>query len=512
MGRQRRPLVPSAPPDPAPLDLLLTFAGHRDPFVRDKEGTIERDGPVLDLVAQRPFDEVLVIGTPGAAENADGLVAELRGRHPELEVHREDLPLDDPTDYAAILVRLGGLAQRKLPGWTRHNLYVSVASGTPQIHAAWLLLIASGALPARVLHTRPPRFVTPEKPAVQEVDFTGPAFPDVRTRVRPRPVADPPEPLDAALEAVGLVGDSPALRTAVQRSAQVAPTSVPLLITGETGTGKELVAQLTHRLSGRPRARLVVVNAAALTGDLVDSALFGHEKGAFTGATARTAGAFERADGGTLFLDELGELPLETQAKLLRVLQDGTFSRVGGTETIQSSARVIAATNADIRAAVVDGRFREDLYYRLSTIEVHLPPLRDRREDIPALALHAADAVAREHGITKRLSPVALDRLRRAPWPGNVRDLRRVVTRAVLLAPADVVGPDDLELDPPADPSALPTPHEGFDVRRYVDDVRDRLYERALDIAGGNQSEASRLLGVTSAAVSKYVRGRSNSS
>ena len=494
------------------MDLLLTFAGHRDPYVRGRDGDIERDGPVLDLVGRRPFDEALVIGTPGAAGNTDALVVELRTRHPALDVHREDLPLDDPTDYAAILVRLGGLVQRKLPGWTRHNLYVSVASGTPQIHAAWLLLIASGVLPARVLHTRPPRFVTPEKPAVEEVDFTGPAFPDVRTRVKPRPVPEPSEPLDAALDAVGLVGDSPALRTAVQRVAQVAATSVPILITGETGTGKELVAQLAHRLSGRPRARLVVVNAAALTGDLVDSALFGHEKGAFTGATARAVGAFERADGGTLFLDELGELPPETQAKLLRVLEDGSFSRVGGTDDLHSSARLVAATNADIDTAIAEGRFREDLYYRLSTVEVHLPPLRDRREDIPVLALDAADAVAREHGVAKRLSPHALDRLRRAPWPGNVRDLRRLVTRAVLLAPGDVVGPDDLDLDPPADPSALPDPHEGFDVRAYVDDVRDRLYQRALSLAGGNQSEASRLLGVTSAAVSKYARERSNSS
>lgn len=265
-----------------PLDVLLSFAGHRDPFVTAPDGAVLRDGPVLDLVSHRHFDVVLVIGTPGASSNADRLVAELAARQAGRVVEREDLSLNDPTDYDAILVRLSGLIARRLPGWTDANLYVSVASGTPQMHAAWVLLVAGGRLPARVLHTRPPRFVTADKPAVEEVDFGGPAFPDVRDRLRPRPVPEPTEQLDSALDAVGLVGDSPALRTAVRRVAQVAATSVPLLITGETGTGKELLAQLAHRLSGRPRDRLVVVNAAALSGDLVDSALFGHEKGAFT--------------------------------------------------------------------------------------------------------------------------------------------------------------------------------------------------------------------------------------
>ena len=492
------------------MDVLLTFAGHRDPFVKAQDGTTLREGPVLDLISHRHFDEVLVLGTPGAADNAAALIEEVGSRHPGLTVTREDLALDDPTDYAAILVRLGGLIARRLSGWTDANLYVSVASGTPHMHAAWVLLVASGQLPARILHTRPPRYVTPERPAVEEVDFSGPVFPDVRARVQPRAVPNPPENLHAALEAVGLAGDSLTLSRAIQRVAQVAATSVPVLITGETGTGKELLAQLTHRLSGRPHDRLVVVNAAELANELVDSTLFGHEKGAFTGATARTPGAFEQADGGTLFLDELGELPLETQAKLLRVLQDGTFRRLGGTETLQTSARLVAATNADLRDAIAEGRFRGDLYYRLSTIEVNLPPLRERREDIPVLALHFADLANREHGQSRRLSPRALDRLRRAPWPGNIRDLRRIVTRAVLLAPGDVIGPEDLEVEPEADPLGLPEPHEGFDVRAYVDGVRDRLYERALELAGGNQSEAARMLGVTAAAVSKYARARSN--
>ncbi len=490
------------------MDRLLTFAGHRDPYVKRPEGTVERDGPVLDLLQQRSFDRLVILRTPGAADNADHLAEEAQRRHAALEIELVDLDLPDPTDYTAILVRLGGLVGRRLPTWTDENLYVSVASGTPQMHAAWVLLVTSGQLPARVLHTRPPRFVTPEKPAVEEVDFTGPAFPDVRARSVPRAVPAPTEPLADALQAVGLVTADEAVLAAMRRVAQVAPADFPILIAGETGTGKELVAQLAHRLSGRPRDRIVTVNAATLTGDVVNSTLFGHEKGAFTDATSRRVGQFERADGGTLFIDEVGELPLDTQAKLLRVLQDGTFERLGGDEPLRSTARIVAATNRDLPREVREGRFREDLYHRLATLRVELPPLRERRGDIPLLAMRFLDLACERFGLGRRLSPSALDALRRAPWPGNVRQLRSAIERAVFLADGDVIEPQHLELEPEPTPLTLPEPHEGFDVVAYLGDLRDRLYERALELANGNQSEAARRLGVSAAAVNKYLRER----
>src|SRR5690606_32099004 len=217
---------------------------------------------------------------------------------------------------------------------------------------------------------------------------------------------------------------------------------------------------------------------------------------------------FERADGGTLFIDEVGELPLETQAKLLRVLQDGTFERLGGDEPLRSTARIVAATNRDLPREVREGRFREDLYHRLATLRVELPPLRERRGDIPLLAMRFLDLACERFGLGRRLSPSALDALRRAPWPGNVRQLRSAIERAVFLADGDVIEPQHLELEPEPTPLTLPEPHEGFDVVAYLGDLRDRLYERALELANGNQSEAARRLGVSAAAVNKYLRER----
>ena len=461
---------------------------------------------MLDLVGKRRFDAVVVLETPGAQENARALVAELLERHPEVTTETEIVALPDPTDYAAILTRLRGLLARRLPVWGAANLYVSVASGTPQMHAAWVLLVAGGELPARVLHTRPPQFVTVETPAVQEVAFEGPSFPTVRPREAPREVAAPAEDLGQAVAELGIVGEHPALRGVLQTTAQVATAAVPVLVVGETGTGKDLVARLVHRLSGRPNDRFVSVNAAVLTGDLVDSTLFGHEKGAFTGAVDRRAGAFERADAGTLFLDEIGELPLETQAKLLRVLQDGSFERLGGAETLRSDARIVAATNRDLRVEVEAGRFREDLYYRLNPIELRLPPLRERRSDIPALARHLLDSANARAGRAVRLSANALDELRRADWPGNVRQLQGVIERTVLLAPDDVV--DRVEVAETNGAGGLPEPHHGFDLKAYVAETTRRLYDRAYEIAEGNKSEAGRLLGVSPAAVSKHFESR----
>lgn len=490
------------------MDRLITFAGYRDPFVTAYDGSIERDGPVLDLLQQRSFDSLIILRTPGASDHADRLDEEARRRHSSLQVDIVDLNLPDPTDYTAILVRLGGFISRRIERWTDDNLYVAVASGTPQMHAAWVLLVTSGQLPARILHTRPPLFVTAEKPAVEEVDFTGPVFPDVRVRTAPRAVPNPTERLDEALKAVGLVGSDETILAVARKVAQVAQTDVPILISGETGTGKELIASLAHRLSGRPHDRIVTVNAATLSGNIVDSTLFGHEKGAFTDATGQRPGQFERADSGTLFIDELGELPLGTQAKLLRVLQDGTFERVGGSETIRSTARIVAATNRDLELEIREGRFREDLYHRLATITVELPPLRQRRGDIALLATSFLDIACDKYGHRRRLSPGAIDSLRRAPWPGNIRQLKSAIDRAVLLTDGDIIEADNLDLRPERQSIVLPEPYLGFKVTEYVDGIRRGLYERAIELANGNQSEASRLLGVSPTMVGKYLRER----
>ena len=233
-----------------------------------------------------------------------------------------------------------------------------------------------------------------------------------------------------------IIGSSPALKKVFQNIERVATTSSTVLLTGETGTGKELVARAIHNLSSRKNSVLVKVNCAALPGGLIESELFGHEKGAFTGALSRKVGRFELANGGTIFLDEIGDLPLELQAKLLRVLQEGEFERVGGSQTIRVDARVIAATNRDLESAVGEGRFRQDLYYRLNVFPIRLPSVRERKEDIPLLVKYFSMKYGAKLG--RRINTIpqkAMNSLLAYPWPGNVRELENVIERSVILSP-----------------------------------------------------------------------------
>ena len=237
-----------------------------------------------------------------------------------------------------------------------------------------------------------------------------------------------------------LIGRSAAIRSVLEQVSLVAPTSTAVLLLGETGTGKELLARAIHARSKRCERSLVKVNCAAIPASLVESELFGHEKGAFTGATSSKPGRFELADGGTLFLDEVGELPLEVQAKLLRVLQDGEFERLGATTTRRVDVRVIAATNRNLESARAEGSFREDLYYRLSTFPIRVPPLRDRREDIPLLVWDWIQRRQSELGRhIERVPERAMQALVRYPWPGNVRELGNVIERAMILSPGSVL-------------------------------------------------------------------------
>jgi transcriptional regulator with GAF, ATPase, and Fis domain len=267
---------------------------------------------------------------------------------------------------------------------------------------------------------------------------------------------------EAGLDATtsDIVGSSPALVRVLDQVKLVATTSSTVLISGETGTGKELVARAIHQGSLRRPHLFVAVNCAALPGTLVESELFGHEKGAFTGAIARRLGRFEQADGGTLFLDEIGELPLETQAKMLRVLQSGEFERVGGGRPLRTDVRVIAASNRDLELAVREGRFRSDLYHRLAIFPIHLPPLRERPEDIPLLAAYLVMRKASRLGRKiDRIPKSILEQLQRYDWPGNVRELENVLERAIILSPGTVLRPDAIQLGalPPGRTLAWPT-------------------------------------------------------
>ncbi|HEX6434473.1 MAG TPA: sigma-54 dependent transcriptional regulator [Gemmatimonadales bacterium] len=243
-----------------------------------------------------------------------------------------------------------------------------------------------------------------------------------------------------------MVGNSPALQTVRDLIAKVGPTSARVLITGENGTGKELVARALHEASPRRDRPFIEVNCAAIPSELIESELFGHMKGSFTGAFADRAGKFEQADGGTLFLDEVGDMSLSAQAKLLRVLQEGVVTRIGGSKSIQVDVRVLAATNKDLESEIAEGRFREDLLHRLNVIPIPVPPLRERKEDIPALVAHFAEQLAAGAGVPgRKFADDAVRRLQLRNWPGNIRELRNAVERALILASGKTVTSADIE-------------------------------------------------------------------
>jgi len=302
---------------------------------------------------------------------------------------------------------------------------------------------------------------------------------------------------DALGVEASLVGVSPAMDRVRALIAQVAPTETRVLITGESGTGKELAAQAIHRQGPRRRRPFVSVNCAAIPRDLVESELFGHERGAFTGATTSRRGKFELADGGTLFLDEVGDLGLEAQAKVLRALEDGTIERVGGERPKRVDVRVIAATNHDLARAVTLGHFREDLHFRLDVVRLHLPPLRERTEDIPPLLEHLARRVASRLGRPPlRFAPDAVAALRHYRWPGNVRELLNAVERLAILAGTENVESGDVARVLGAPDGATPPPAAEAEssLAGALEGYERNLITKALVRAHGNVAEAARQL------------------
>jgi len=494
------------------MNVLLSFVGFHDPFSQGLVGEQSQPGPILSLLEAREFDKFVLFSTPNTEKQTNETLAALASRHAPVETERRDIPLTDPTNYEEILKGLRQHLREIQAELSAARFFIGVNSGTPQMHASWVLLTASGEIPAHLLSTRPPRFVDKNTPLVSEVDVTSPLFPVVRRGPGipdEVPTSEFPD-LKTAVRETGLVADHPSMAGPLKAIGALADSDVPILLLGETGTGKEMFARLVRRLSKRPVERFVAVNCAALPENLVESILFGHKRGAFTGAVSDQDGKFVLADGGTLFLDEFGELPLPVQAKLLRVLQDGVVEPVGARRGQKVNARIVAATNRDLRKAIKKGDFREDLYYRLEVGRVDIPPLRDRRSDIPKIALHVLDQVNRSLRHPKRLTVEALSRLERHDWLGNVRDLENAIERSARLSRVHVLDADDLRISEPIagrdDLEGLPEPHEGFSLEGFIGGARKQLMLRALEIAGGNQSEAARLLGVSPRAVHKFLR------
>jgi two-component system nitrogen regulation response regulator GlnG len=334
-------------------------------------------------------------------------------------------------------------------------------------------------------------------------------------------------------EQLPLIGRSAAMQEIYRVLARLMATDLTVMITGESGTGKELVARALHDYGKRRNGPFVAVNMAAIPRELIESELFGHEKGAFTGALTRSSGRFEQAEGGTLFLDEIGDMPLEAQTRLLRVLQSGEYTTVGGRTPIRANVRIIAATHRDLRQLIDQGLFRDDLFYRLNVVPIRLPPLRERTEDIPALVRHFLAQATAEGLPAKRLEPAAVERLRAYRWPGNVRELENLVRRLAALYSQEVIGVDAVEaelaeaLPPVAAPANAAPDSLGLAIERHLRDYFSAhesvlppsgLYGRVLkemerplitltlEATRGNQIKAAQLLGVNRNTLRKKIR------
>jgi two-component system response regulator PilR (NtrC family) len=309
----------------------------------------------------------------------------------------------------------------------------------------------------------------------------------------------------------GIIGRSPRMKQVFDLIIQAAPSRSTILITGESGTGKELVARAIHTNSARAERAFVTVNSGNLPPDLLESTLFGHVKGAFTGAINPKKGLFDIADKGSIFFDEIGNIPAETQSKLLRVMQERDFMRLGGTDTIKVDVRIVAATNCDLREMVDEGRFREDLYYRLHVINIYLPPLRERKDDVPVLAQHFLEKYRDENNRREmELGADALDLLMDYDWPGNVRELENVMERAVVLSSGSRIGaeliPDYVRSAPRFHIPRFIVPPEGISFKDVITDVEKRLIESTLEAAGGVQKRAAELLRIKPTTLNEMIK------
>lgn len=503
--------------------ILLTWIGYAD--FRALAGTLPSEqqrtilnglnpptplsgqaGPVktlLDLVA---FDEVHLLSSHPNERN-EPYAEWVRQHHPV--IHR--VTVQDPTDYVEVFGLVDGLMSHVItrPRLEQIEVCILLSPGTPTMTAVWVLLGKSKYHPVTFYQTHEGRAWETSIPFDLIVDFVPQVLRDADARFQLL-AAQSPQEVEGFQE---IVGDSPGIRLAVGRSRRAARRDVSVLLLGESGTGKELFAQAIHHTSTRRKGPFVAINCAALSRELLESELFGHKKGAFTGADQDREGAFAAANGGTLFLDEVGECDLAMQAKLLRVLQppDGEptrrlFQRVGDAKTISSDVRVIAATNRNLLESVASNQFREDLYYRLAVITIKLPPLRDRRNDLTAISQRILERINGDFArgepgyLPKRLTSGAQVLINTYSWPGNVRQLYNALLQAAVLTDGDKIERQDIEeaiADVPqgsVDLLNLPL-GDGFSLDQHLEEIKKHYLRRGLAEAKGVQRRAAQLLG-----------------
>jgi DNA-binding NtrC family response regulator len=512
------------------MDILLTFAGNRDPFNNEIIHGMDSDGPVLTLLKERSFSWIYIFTTPRTLVNAQKLQKEiiLRWKKVQTRIHHLDIP--DPTDYETLFPMMSERCREIITEHQDHSPTYSIAtaSGTPQMQTVWFLLAQSGMVSAKLLKITPPRFLAPMQHAVTEIRLSLKDFPKISMPsseyldmatcyLRKEKLEAERDEFIRDFSGLQMIGKSPRLSDILDTVRAAAGYNSAVLIQGETGTGKELVAQAIHFNSARKREPLIVVNCAAIPETLVESELFGHEKGAFTGATQQKKGKFELSNKGTIFLDEIGDMPLPAQAKILRVIQDKEIQRVGATKAIPVDVRIIAATNRDLITFITEGKFREDLYYRLKVIDIHTPALRERSEDIPLLVEYFLNRHNQRYHQQKQLSREAMRNILEHPWPGNIRELENTIERAFVLSRGSVIKDTDLPVEmisprlssqkgssipesygiaKPDMTGTILIPKEGFDLGACLHQMEKTSYEEAIRKKDGNREAAARLLGI----------------
>lgn len=486
--------------------VLVSWIGNADLRAsREGAGGEGGSGPVAQALASGAY-EVAYLLTNYQAGDSGGYYRWIAARANGVAVHRVTEPLSGPTEFGEIYTAAVRTCEQVLAAEGRGAaLTFHLSPGTPAMAAVWIIL-AKTRFPAVLIESSLEHGV---RTASVPFDISADFLPDLLRRpdreLERLSVGLPP----AAAEFDAIVHRGPVMRRVILRARRVAPRSVPVLLEGETGTGKELVARAIHQASPRRERPFVAVNCGALPPELVESELFGHEQGAFTGAHRARQGYFTAADGGTLFLDEVGELPAAAQVKLLRTLQEGTVVRVGADQPRNVDVRVIAATNRTLTDEVAAGRFREDLFYRLAVAVLKLPPLRERAGDVGLLADRLLAQVNAESAdepgyCDKELSAAARNVLLRHPWPGNVRELLNTLRRAAIWSTGPVITEDDLRdaLLPAArdDGRAIlgRTLGNGFSLPHLLADVARHYLARAMDEAANNKTRAAELVGLPS--------------
>ncbi len=474
------------------MNIFLSFIGNNDCY------PFEKTGAVLTVLAEGNFDRAfLLYNHEKYLKPGEEIRKYCRKHFPGLKVELQAAPALNPTDYNLLYPAMYAAVKEIRKQHPDAQYTVSLSSGTPAMHACWIFLVKGGVISARMVQ------VSVES-GISEVNFDLDDFPEIRQvkeiKAEMTRLARENQNLKKRLKTedrgmIGrIIGSCPKMLAVKEQVRHFANGENPVFIYGETGTGKEVLAEAVHYLSPRKEKPFIPINCGAVSPHLAESEFFGHCKGAFTGATSKKDGIFRHADGGTVFLDEIADLPSDMQVKLLRVLENGSFTPVGSAKSEHADVRIISAANAQLADLVKEKKFREDLFWRIMGSRIELPPLRERGNDILMIAGHMVEEMNGKQEKKKRLGKSAADRILRHHWPGNVRELRNVIQTAFVY-PGDEIEAEHIHIVGVdfSEEREIVIPDKGLDLNR---DILPKYYKAALKKCGGNKAKAAKLLGL----------------